>query len=413
MGRRRAARRVPHRRVPLRARDPGRGPRARPGRRPPCRCRARGHPAVRLRGGARRCCRALGRAAEPRTRPLVAAALQDEAWPVRAQAARALGAIGVLRRASSPAWPPASATPPGGCARTAPRPCSPPARRRARRAGGRARADDRFARERAREALELERVRQEGARRDASTRSSRLQRVHARLLRRAERGLHAARRAGLARHRRLRAPPRHDRLQDDRRLRADHADLDHRPGLRRGARDRRERARDAARALPAARGRRRQRRLARRHAAGAAATPSRWWRWSACRGPACLRRRSAASTSRPREPDLLVIDKENGGKADSINAGLCYARYPLFCTVDSDTLIDDDALVRLVRPFQVHPETVACGGVVRIVNGSHARGLARRRGARRRATRWSTSRSSSTCARSWPAASAGRASARC
>jgi cellulose synthase/poly-beta-1,6-N-acetylglucosamine synthase-like glycosyltransferase len=72
----------------------------------------------------------------------------------------------------------------------------------------------------------------------------------------------------------------------------------------------------------------------------------------------------------PLEPDLLVIDKDNGGKADSINTGLCYARYPLFCTVDSDTLIDDDALVRLVRPFQVHPETVACGGVVRIVNGS-------------------------------------------
>ena len=42
------------------------------------------------------------------------------------------------------------------------------------------------------------------------------------------------------------------------------------------------------------------------------------------------------------EPDLLVIDKENGGKADSINAGLCFARYPLFCTVDSDTLIDDE-----------------------------------------------------------------------
>jgi len=76
----------------------------------------------------------------------------------------------------------------------------------------------------------------------------------------------------------------------------------------------------------------------------------------------------------PIEPDLLVIDKVNGGKADSINAGLCYARYPLFCTVDSDTLIDDDALVRLVRPFQVHPETVACGGVVRIVNGSTLEG---------------------------------------
>ncbi len=75
-----------------------------------------------------------------------------------------------------------------------------------------------------------------------------------------------------------------------------------------------------------------------------------------------------------REPRLVVVDKQNGGKADAINAGLCYARYPLVCSVDSDTIIDDDALVRLVRPFQVHPETVACGGVVRIVNGSTVRG---------------------------------------
>jgi cellulose synthase/poly-beta-1,6-N-acetylglucosamine synthase-like glycosyltransferase len=72
----------------------------------------------------------------------------------------------------------------------------------------------------------------------------------------------------------------------------------------------------------------------------------------------------------PTHPGLLVVDKQNGGKADSINAGLVFARYPLFCCIDCDTIIEDDALVRLVRPFQVHPETVACGGVVRIVNGS-------------------------------------------
>jgi cellulose synthase/poly-beta-1,6-N-acetylglucosamine synthase-like glycosyltransferase len=66
---------------------------------------------------------------------------------------------------------------------------------------------------------------------------------------------------------------------------------------------------------------------------------------------------------------LVVIDKANGGKADAINAGLCYARYPLFCTLDADTLIDDDALLRLVRPFQVEPDTIACGGIVRVVNG--------------------------------------------
>ena len=72
----------------------------------------------------------------------------------------------------------------------------------------------------------------------------------------------------------------------------------------------------------------------------------------------------------PANPALIVIDKDNGGKADSINAGLVFARFPLFCSIDCDTMVEDDALVRLVRPFQVHPDTVASGGVVRIVNGS-------------------------------------------
>jgi cellulose synthase/poly-beta-1,6-N-acetylglucosamine synthase-like glycosyltransferase len=72
-----------------------------------------------------------------------------------------------------------------------------------------------------------------------------------------------------------------------------------------------------------------------------------------------------------RDERLVVIDKENGGcRADAMNAGLRYARYPLFLAVDADTLLDVDALPRLVREFQVRPETVALGGIVRIANGS-------------------------------------------
>jgi cellulose synthase/poly-beta-1,6-N-acetylglucosamine synthase-like glycosyltransferase len=72
-----------------------------------------------------------------------------------------------------------------------------------------------------------------------------------------------------------------------------------------------------------------------------------------------------------RDERLIVIDKENGGcRADAMNAGLCYARYPLFLAVDADTLLDIDALPRLVREFQVRPETVGVGGIVRIANGS-------------------------------------------
>lgn len=72
----------------------------------------------------------------------------------------------------------------------------------------------------------------------------------------------------------------------------------------------------------------------------------------------------------PDEPRLVVIDKENGGKADSLNAALCYARYPLVCAIDADTMLDPAALSRLVWEFQVSPDTVATGGIVRVLNGS-------------------------------------------
>jgi len=72
----------------------------------------------------------------------------------------------------------------------------------------------------------------------------------------------------------------------------------------------------------------------------------------------------------PIEPRVVVIDKANGGKADALNAGINYSTYPLFCAVDADTMLDAGALSRLVWEFQAAPETVAVGGIVRIVNGS-------------------------------------------
>jgi cellulose synthase/poly-beta-1,6-N-acetylglucosamine synthase-like glycosyltransferase len=66
---------------------------------------------------------------------------------------------------------------------------------------------------------------------------------------------------------------------------------------------------------------------------------------------------------------LLVIDKENGGKADSLNAGINYSRHPLFSAVDSDSLIEPDALFRICKPFLDDERTVATGGIIRVVNG--------------------------------------------
>lgn len=74
-----------------------------------------------------------------------------------------------------------------------------------------------------------------------------------------------------------------------------------------------------------------------------------------------------------RHPNLLVLDKENGGKADALNAGLAHCRTPLFCAMDADTLLERDALLRVVRPFIEDADTVAVGGIIRIVNGCRVR----------------------------------------
>ena len=71
-----------------------------------------------------------------------------------------------------------------------------------------------------------------------------------------------------------------------------------------------------------------------------------------------------------RLPNLLVIDKENGGKSDALNAGINVARTPLFCSIDADSILESDALLRAVRPFIERPdEVIAVGGTIRLANG--------------------------------------------
>ncbi len=76
-----------------------------------------------------------------------------------------------------------------------------------------------------------------------------------------------------------------------------------------------------------------------------------------------------------RYPMLRVIDKVNGGsKSDAVNAGINACRYPVFCAVDADSILQADSLRRAVRPFLQDPNTVATGGTVRIANGCEIRG---------------------------------------
>ena len=69
-------------------------------------------------------------------------------------------------------------------------------------------------------------------------------------------------------------------------------------------------------------------------------------------------------------PNLVVVDKANGGKADALNAGLNLCSGELVCAIDADTLIEPDALLRMVRPFLRNDDIVAGGGTIRVANGS-------------------------------------------
>ena len=69
---------------------------------------------------------------------------------------------------------------------------------------------------------------------------------------------------------------------------------------------------------------------------------------------------------------LVVIDKEPGGsKADAVNAGLNATTSPYVCIVDADSLLERDALLRIMVPVLEDPKhVVAVGGIIRVLNGS-------------------------------------------
>jgi cellulose synthase/poly-beta-1,6-N-acetylglucosamine synthase-like glycosyltransferase len=68
-------------------------------------------------------------------------------------------------------------------------------------------------------------------------------------------------------------------------------------------------------------------------------------------------------------PNLVVVSKENGGKADSLNAALNISSGELVCAIDADTIIDPDGLRRLVRPFVRSQDVLAAGATIRVANG--------------------------------------------
>lgn len=68
---------------------------------------------------------------------------------------------------------------------------------------------------------------------------------------------------------------------------------------------------------------------------------------------------------------LVVVDKENGGKADALNVGINVSKNEYVVCIDVDCVIEQDALLKLIKPFLESPDikVIATGGVVRIANG--------------------------------------------
>lgn len=69
-------------------------------------------------------------------------------------------------------------------------------------------------------------------------------------------------------------------------------------------------------------------------------------------------------------PNLLVIDKANGGKADSLNAGINATGMEYICGIDADSLLESDALLKVAAVMlDTDTEMVAAGGNIFPING--------------------------------------------
>ncbi|MBO1031109.1 glycosyltransferase family 2 protein [Tessaracoccus sp. SD287] len=74
--------------------------------------------------------------------------------------------------------------------------------------------------------------------------------------------------------------------------------------------------------------------------------------------------------ARDRSTPLVVLDTDNSGRSDSVNAGICIAAKDLVVFMDADSVLDHDALLLAVQPFLDDPvRVVATGGSIRAVNG--------------------------------------------
>lgn len=67
---------------------------------------------------------------------------------------------------------------------------------------------------------------------------------------------------------------------------------------------------------------------------------------------------------------ITLVNKKNGGKSDALNMGINVSRYPLFICMDADSILQKDALRKIVEPFLEHDNTICAGGNIKVSNGT-------------------------------------------
>lgn len=65
---------------------------------------------------------------------------------------------------------------------------------------------------------------------------------------------------------------------------------------------------------------------------------------------------------------ITLVKKENGGKSDALNMGINISKYPLFVSLDADSILQKDSLSNIVMPFMEDDTTIAVGGNIKVAN---------------------------------------------
>ncbi|MFA9188517.1 glycosyltransferase family 2 protein [Flavobacterium sp. FBOR7N2.3] len=81
-------------------------------------------------------------------------------------------------------------------------------------------------------------------------------------------------------------------------------------------------------------------------------------------------RKGVFKSTNPAFEKLIVVDKENGGKADALNLGLNISTNKYVACIDVDCLLLEDSLQKMIKPFleTTDHKVIAAGGVIRIAN---------------------------------------------